>query len=904
MTDSAPQQTPAPAGAVKRGTVKQVLSGDALILQGPAVNGPPKEITVYLSNINVPRLAKRPAEGQPVSSDEPFAWEAREFLRQKVVGKTVSFVRDFTATSGREHGRIYLGGTSIENAENVNETGVAEGFFEVRTGKQIDEYAQKLLDLQEQAKSAKKGRWAFDEQQLKEKVRNVKWNIDDLRNLVDTYKHKPVKAVIEQIRDGSTVRAFLLPEFHYVTVMLSGVKAPAVRLGSEGRAEEYSEEAKFFVESRLLQREVEIILEGVSNNNFVGSVIHPKGNIAVLLLENGLAKCVDWSIGLATGGAPALRAAEKLAKDKKLRLWKHFKSVSSGDKKSFVAKVTEIGMGDSFFVQKDNGDEIKIFLASIRPPRNEAGQEKQSVGRQFRPLYDIPYMFEAREFLRKRLIGKKVNVCVDYVQPKSEQFPEKTCCTVTVGGQNVAEGLVSHGLAKVVRHRGDDENRSSHYDALLAAEAKAETGKKGMFAEGDPNEKGGVIRVQELTGDANRSKQFMPYLQRSTRPEGVVEFVSSGSRCRVYVPKETCIITFLLGGITCPRTARPGPGGKLIGESEPYAEEAMKFTRSKCLQHEVQIEVETMDKAGGFVGYMFVPNDKGGHNNLSELLVENGLASVHFTAERSHYYNQLNAAEERARRARLGIWKDFKEEKQIDALEQENAENVERKLNYKQVAVTEVAKDLLRFACQSYEEGPKIVQLMRDLQQEMNANAIAGSYTPRRNELAAAKFSQDKQWHRVRVEGAKAGMVDVYYIDFGNRETLPVDQMAALPSKFVTQAPGAQEYQLALVGVPNDPHYAAETIAAFENLVFSNSNILLNVEYKAGNTEYATLSIDADGTKSDIGKTLVMEGNALAEQRREKRLQTLVSEYTEAEQKARRARKNIWEYGDFTGSEV
>jgi len=25
-----------------------------------------------------------------------------------------------------------------------------------------------------------------------------------------------------------------------------------------------------------------------------------------------------------------------------------------------------------------------------------------------RPLYDIPYMFEAREFLRKKLIGKKV----------------------------------------------------------------------------------------------------------------------------------------------------------------------------------------------------------------------------------------------------------------------------------------------------------------------------------------------------------------------------------------------------------------------------------------------------------------------------------------------------------------
>ena len=30
-----------------------------------------------------------------------------------------------------------------------------------------------------------------------------------------------------------------------------------------------------------------------------------------------------------------------------------------------------------------------------------------------RPLYDIPYMFEAREFLRKKLIGKKVRASFD-----------------------------------------------------------------------------------------------------------------------------------------------------------------------------------------------------------------------------------------------------------------------------------------------------------------------------------------------------------------------------------------------------------------------------------------------------------------------------------------------------------
>ena len=289
----------------------QVLSGDAVVLLGPptAPHGLPQEITVYLANISAPRLAKRPNDNATGSSDEPFAWEAREFIRKKIIGQTVNFVRDFIATSGREHGRIYLGGTSMETAENIAESAVAEGWLEVRPGKQVDEQTQKLIDLQEKAKSSKKGKWAVEDSQ--EHVRNIKWNVEDPRALVDKYAQKPVKAVIEQVRDGSTVRAFLLPDFEYVTIMLSGVKAPSARSDGESAAQPFGEEAKFFVEQRILHRDVEVILESTSNQNFIGSVIHPRGNIAEFLLKDGYAKCVDWSIGIASAGAAALREAEK-----------------------------------------------------------------------------------------------------------------------------------------------------------------------------------------------------------------------------------------------------------------------------------------------------------------------------------------------------------------------------------------------------------------------------------------------------------------------------------------------------------------------------------------------------------------------------------------------------------------
>ena len=105
--------------------------------------------------------------------------------------------------------------------------------------------------------------------------------------------------------------------------------------------------------------------------------------------------------------------------------------------------------------------------------------------------------------------------------------------------------------------------------------------------------------------DLAKSKQFLPFLQRAGRSEAVVEFVASGSRLRLYIPRETCLITFLLAGITCPRGTRPNLNGAPgVQEGEPFGDEALVFTKENCLQHEVEIEVESMDKGGNFIGYV------------------------------------------------------------------------------------------------------------------------------------------------------------------------------------------------------------------------------------------------------------------------------------------------------------
>merc|ERR1712226_1740408 len=403
----------------------------------------------------------------------------------------------------------------------------------------------------------------------------------------------------------------------------------------------------------------------------------------------------------------------------------------------------------------------------MKPPPRPEGQE----GAKIKPLYDIPFMFEAREFLRKKLIGQNVHVIVDYVQPVStdelsgREYPEKICGTITIGGVNVAEALVSKGLASVVRHKHDDDERSSHYNDLLSAEEKAKKSNKGMYSKNAPNR-----RITDMAGDVNKSKQFLPFLQMAGRMQAVVEFVASGSRFRVYIPRETCVITLLLAGISCPRGARniPGQGPQ---PAEPFGDEALMFSKELCMQREVEIEVDSQDKGGNFIGFLFCDN-----KNISIELVEDGLAKAHPTADRTNYGRFIAIAEENAKRRREKIWAGWVEptedtteaDEEAKAAEEAKDAESERKVNYEKVVVTEVTDEAKVFV-QVVDSGPKLEELMKEIRAEFTSNPpLSGAYQPKRGDMCAAKFV-DGEWYRAKVEKVAGAEATVLYVDYGNR---------------------------------------------------------------------------------------------------------------------------------------
>ena len=113
-----------------------MLSGDSLIIRGQPRGGPPEEKQIGLCWIVTPKMGRRQGFREEVP-EELGAFEAREFLRKKLVGKEVIFKYMYSVplNSGgsRDFGLVFL---DNENGQSIGEMLVEEGLAEVSKRKQ------------------------------------------------------------------------------------------------------------------------------------------------------------------------------------------------------------------------------------------------------------------------------------------------------------------------------------------------------------------------------------------------------------------------------------------------------------------------------------------------------------------------------------------------------------------------------------------------------------------------------------------------------------------------------------------------------------------------------------------------------------------------------------------------
>ncbi|CAM6104246.1 unnamed protein product [Calypogeia fissa] len=974
-----------------KGTVKAVPSGDSLLIMGSLnKNGPPPEKTITLAAIMAPKLARRDTK------DEPFAWESREALRKKCIGKEVTFKVDYVVASiNREFGTVLLDG------QNVAYDVVKDGWAKVRPqGGQSNEvsatYIQELEQREAKAQEDGLGIWNKTPGAGEAAIRDLPPSaIGDQSNFdvvvfLEANKGKPLEAIVEQVRDASALRVYLLPDFQYVQVYVAGIQAPSMgrrpptgdnlpisdavqkssnadskvaeeessvgsvpaplttaqKLAASSAAaasaeippEAFAREAKHFTEVRVLNRDVRIVLEGVDKySNLIGSVHYARGDVATDLaleiVKQGLARVVDWSANM-MDEVPrrALKAAELQAKKDRIRLWTNYVPPVSNSTAirdvNFSGKVIEVVSGDCVVVADDAAPvgapeaERRVNLSSIRAPR---------IGNPRRDEKPAPYGREAKEFLRSRLIGQKVTVTMEYsrkVAPTDGPTPIPTTpgvdgrlmdfgsvflasaskselleASFTSGsgdqaqGINVAEMLIVRGLATVVRHR-EFEERSNFYDYLLSAESRAQKGKKGLHSgKATP-----AVHINDLSiqGTASKARHFLPFLQKSRRLPAIVDYVLSGHRFKLLIPKETCAIAFSLSGVRCQ------------GRGEKYSEEAITFMRQKIMQRDVEIEVETVDKTGTFLGTLWE-----GKANVSVALLEAGLAKLHsmFSVDRTTEGHLLVQSEQKAKKQQLKVWEGY-----VEGQEEENTETVVDDAKLKQEVVEICVTEVLgggKFYAQEVADARAAGIL-----QQLEAFSLkdkplpAGAFSPKKGDLVIAQYAADNSWYRALVINTPKyptsgkSEYEIFYIDYGNQELTPLSRLRPA-NVSVSSAPGlAQLYSLAHVKVPELEDDNGQEAAMCLSELIGGKSLVCRVEDKdtsggkvkgQGTGPRLIVTLIDEDNKSSINAIMTERGLARVEKQGKwdtPEKKAILDSLREHEEIARKGRLHIWQYGD------
>ena len=220
---------------------------------------------------------------------------------------------------------------------------------------------------------------------------------------------------------------------------------------------------------------------------------------------------------------------------------------------------------------------------------------------------------------------------------------------------------------------------------------------------------------------------------------------------------------------------------------------------------DVLVTVESVDRGGNFIGRLTTSDGQ----SVALMLVQAGLAKVHSSAYNAPNYKQLLEAEEKCRKERLGVWTNYEETAEKENEEEHKPEGcfsvniiihinfslVDEHVNepgpinfteprFRNVVLTYVSSDL-KIYVQFTEQGPKVEQLQNDLREIFNQKKPVGGHTPKKGELLAARFTQDNEWYRARVEKLEGNnRVSVYFIDYGNREVITD------PSRLTTLPPG------------------------------------------------------------------------------------------------------------------
>jgi len=273
------------------------------------------------------------------------------------------------------------------------------------------------------------------------------------------------------------------------------------------------------------------------------------------------------------------------------------------------------------------------------------------------------------------------------------------------------------------------------------------------------------------------------------------------------------------------------------GQHRDYAVEAKRFSEDNILLQEVLIGIQGLDKIGTFLGQIYIidqqnqrKNQKKNQkpdahqNNYACSLLKSGLATLRKRIvekfKDSELRNQLFKAEAVARNQELKLWIGFKEREKIQIKNQKSYTEFKLCDNDTEfpIRVTEVI-DVGHLYIQT-DDAAGVLKGIEESILRLNVDKLPKVDQCQLKMNCFAKFSQDKQWYRARIDEIiyhKSGpqrskkpqprrihQIKVTFIDYGNSDCVKPSELRQIPpgDDILKFEPPVKEVYLAHIRLP------------------------------------------------------------------------------------------------------
>ena len=617
---------------LKKYLVKGVVSGDNIKLSGSVKKNSddlPEEINFKFSLISAPKASS----GNGLQ-EAPFGHEAREYLRDLLLGKVVQIKSDYTVNDCI-YGQVFLDKLNVAY-DLVSKGYVRVGFISTQS-QNLDksDYYEKLKKLEGTAIKDKVGvHGDLSNCWFKGKFAD-ELAPGEMEALVG---RKNMKGLIAYVVNPAIYSVFLYELNTFIKVSLEYLALPAKKELTAYNAR------RACAERLCLSKDVTVTIKSLSGETFSCLITCDGEDLACNVLKNGLTYFhLPSNTMINMDEVDKVKAAQKAAQIEGIRYWKGQTQVKkdSGKKlENLETQVISVNSGDSLNVYK-KGELTRIFLSHIKAPALANAKTKELNER---------WAHQSKEYLRQTLVGQIVRLEFDFVKEFEVNGEKRNMifCSVIkeVKGHevNINEEIIRKGLATFVSPGRNDDHLSKHLPLYSEVDLEAKKNKVGIYSTKDP----GDPDYSDLQY-ANKEKinNFKEFLDGQRNLDCLVDYCVSGARFKVRVERNKCIVPFNLIGL---KTCVKDPNNtKQLNE---FHDKAMQFVNTHFMQREGKVDLIQSDRAGNYFGYLRI-NDI----DVSSELLKEGLAVINL-ANSSQIDNlkEYEKQEKLAKEKGKGVW--------------------------------------------------------------------------------------------------------------------------------------------------------------------------------------------------------------------------------------------------------